>query len=315
MNPLPSPVQPTQANISIARTNLTNLQRFNDNLYTYIISKCANAFLLLGKNDANDPGMAVGINLLCGVMIGIGGDFGVIGCVLANYYCGVVSQLSDTKPPSLLGAFASYITRIQATSLEADKVMAVDYTDPSSNWYSEKTGTFATPWGSKTFGCCLGQLAAISVPAETDPLFSDLMTKALFSFDQTLWWTILIQNFQINVWLVAQPVNYLVSKYSQDWINNYCKELNIKYPASNNTWEIVQIRGFSGIGKKKSYYTVNESTIGSPPIKGNDQPISDAAGRYLFIDSIPGDVINPSGLFTRDFIFNCCGIKKNNYFC
>ena len=42
-----------------------------------LFSKCANAFLLLGKNDDNDPGMNVGLNLLCGTMIGIGGDFGM----------------------------------------------------------------------------------------------------------------------------------------------------------------------------------------------------------------------------------------------
>lgn len=308
MQPLPDPVQPTTANITKVKMNLTNLQRFNDVFYTYTISKCANAFLLLGKNDTNDPGMEIGINLLCGVMIGIGGEYGVLGCVVANYFCGLVSQFSETKPPSLLASFASYITRIQATSIQADHDMAVDYTDPVDNWYTVKTGTFKTPWGTQTLGCCLGQLAAVEFPAETDPLFDQMLIRGLFSFDQTLWWTILINSFQINAWSVSTPPEYLTSKYSEDWINTYCKNLNIKYPASNNTWSIVLIRNFV-IGKKKPYYLVSESDLGIAPIKGKTQTISDAAARYLFIDSIPGDIVNPNGLFNRCFIFNSCGIR------
>ena len=314
MSSLPEPVPPTDATIAIARMNLTNLQRFNDLFYTYTISKCANAFLLLGKNDDNDPGMNVGINLICGALIGVGGDFGVIGCVLANYFTGLISMYGTSKPFSLLQAFASYITRIQATSLQADRDMAVDYKYPSTNWYTVKTGTFDTPWGSKTYGCCLGQLAAVNLPAETDPMFSDMMAKALYNFDQMIWWTVIKQNFQINVWNANGPT-YLVKKYGQDWINNYCKELIIKYPATNCTWTIGGLRLWGGLGPKKDYYFVNESTLGSKPINNKDQPISDAAARYLFIDTIPGDIINTNGLFNRSFVFNDCGIRKQAYVC
>ena len=309
MQPLPDPVQPTTTNINKLKVNLTNIQRFNDVFYTYSISKCANAFLLLGKNDDNDPGINVGLNLLCGTMIGIGGDFGIIGCVLANYFCELVSQFSETNPPSLLAHFASYISRIQATSLEANHAIAKDYSDPVNNWYTVKSGSFDTFSGKKTVSCCLGQIAAIDFPNEIEPLFEEMMSKTLFSFDQTLWWIVLTQCFQINVWYSANEPEYLVKKYSEDWINNYCKGLNIKYPSSNSTWEIGYIRGFGGIGKKKAYYIVNDSSIGLPPSHNNDQPISDAAARYLFIDSIPGDIINPQGLFNRNFVFKDFGMK------
>ena len=314
MNPLPAPVQPTAANINIARTNLTNLQRFNDLFYTYSISKCANAFLLLAKTDSADPGLAVGINLLCGAILGVGSEFGFMGALFANYFCGLVAQCTTTQPISLLSTYASYITRIQVTSLQANSDMAVDYTDPTTNWYTTKSGTFDSPWGPQTVGCCLGQLAATNIPAETDPTFSAMMTKVLFRFDQTLWWTLLKQNFQINVWNIGGPdlVVYPLSKYDENWINNDCKEKMLKYPATNITWEIIQQRNFV-IGKKKNYYIQNQSTLGMAPIKGTDQPIPDAAGRYLFIDSIPGDIINPDGLFNRAFIFNSCGIRTQTY--
>jgi hypothetical protein len=314
MNSLPDPVQPTQANISIARTSLANLQRFNDLFYTYSISKCANAFLLLAKTDSHDPGMAVGINLLCGAILGVGSEFGFMGALLANYYCGLVSQYRTKNPPSLLAPYASYISRIQATTQQADCDMAVDYTDPTTNWYNNKSGTFDTPWGTKTLGCCLGQLATTTIPAETDPIFSTMMNKVLFSFDQMLWWTVLKLNFQINEWIAGGPdlVTYPLSKYNQAWINNYCKELIIKNPATNITWEIIQQRNFV-IGKKRDYYITDQFTLGIAPIKGADQPISNAAANYLFIDSIPGDITNSSGLFNRAFLFNDCGINVVKY--
>lgn len=314
MASLPDPVQPTEANINIAKTNLTNLQRFNDLFYTYSISKCANAFLLLAKTDNNDPGLAVGVNLICGAILGVGSEFGFMGALLANYYCGLVSQYTSSNPPSLLAPYASYISRIQATTQQADNDMAVDYTNPTTNWYTVKSGTFDTPWGTKTLGCCLGQLAATSIPAETDPTFSLMMNTVLFTFDQMLWWTVLKLNFQINVWLACGPnlVTYPLSKYNQDWINNYCKQLILKNPATNVTWSIIQQRNFV-FGKKKDYYMTNQFTLGMAPIKGTDEPISNAAANYLFIDSIPGDIINSNGLFNRAFFFNDCGINAVRY--
>ena len=309
MQPLPNPVPLNNANINILKTNLTNIQRFNDVFYTYSISKCANAFLLLGKNDDNDPGIAVGVDLLCGTMVGIGSYFGFVGSLLSTYMCAEVSAFSVTNPPSLLANFASYVTRIQATSLELNKSIATDYTDPTDNWYTVKSGSFNTYNGKQTVSCCLGQVAAINFPNETDPLFEEMMTKTLFSFDQTLWWIVLTQCFQINVWHSSQDPEYLVSKYNEDWANNYCKNLIIKNLSNNITWEIQQIRGFYGIGKKKSYYVILQSSIGLPPKHNADQTISNGAAKYLFIDSIPGDIINPLGLFNRSFVFNNFGMK------
>lgn len=314
MASLPDPVQPTDANINIAKTNLANLQRFNDLFYTYSISKCANAFLLLAKTDSNDPGLAVGVNLICGAILGVGSEFGFMGALLANYYCGLVSQYTSSNPPTLLAPYASYISRIQATTLQADNDMAIDYTNPTTNWYIVKSGTFDTPWGSKTLGCCLGQLAATSIPAETDPTFSSMMNTVLFTFDQMLWWTVLKLNFQINQWMPSGSnlVTYPVSKYNQAWINNYCKGLILKNPAMNITWSVIQQRNFV-IGKKKDYYITNQFTLGMAPIKNTDEPISNSAANYLFIDSIPGDITNSSGLFNRAFFFNDCGINIVKY--
>ena len=104
-----------------------------------------------------------------------------------------------------------------------------------------------------------------------------------------------------------------VAKYDEAWINNYCKELILKNPATNVTWEIIQERNFV-IGKKKNYYITDQFTLGLPPLKGTDEPIGNSAANYLFIDSIPGDITNPNGLFHRAFFFNDCGINVVNYY-
>ena len=127
-----------------------------------------NCFLLLSQTDSGDPGMNTGINLLCGAVIGIGAEFGIIGAVIANYFCGLVSEYSVTKPPSLLTTYTSYNTRIQATSMKADNDIATSNADPVANWNIVYSGSFNTPWGIKSASCTLGQLAAIDVPSEID---------------------------------------------------------------------------------------------------------------------------------------------------
>ena len=63
MEPLPAPVDPTIENIAKVKNNLSNMQRFNDLLYTYTITKCANAFLLLSKNDNNEKPFLLNIGI------------------------------------------------------------------------------------------------------------------------------------------------------------------------------------------------------------------------------------------------------------
>lgn len=313
MEPLPAPVDPTIENIARVKNNLSNMQRFNDLLYTYTITKCANAFLLLSKNDNNDPGMNIGINLLCGALIGVGGEFGILGCVAANYYCGLISEYSVTPPPSLLSKFTSYTTRIQATSLEADHDMAYDYSNAVANWNVVKTGSFDTPWGKKTLGCTLGQVAAISFPPETDPDFEEMMGKAIFAFDQSLWWTLLNQNFQINGWNIGWLLPPIIQASSvpkgDEGMNNYSKNYMTINPAYWTTWYYAQSSDKKG--RDTSTYMIYDYSLGGEPDNRNrDQPISNAAANYLFIDTIPDAIVNPNGLFNRYFVFNSFGLKK-----
>jgi hypothetical protein len=311
MEPLPEPVDPTTENILRLHTNLKNMQAFNDKLYTYTITKCANCFLLFTRTDSGDPGMNIGINLLCGGIIGIGGEFGIIGCIAANYFCGLISEYSTTQPPSLVAQYTSYITRVQATSLQVDLDIAENDANPSSNWYTVKSGSFNTPWGTKSAACCLGQVAAMDFPAEIDTEFDQMMDKAVFAFDQALWWSMMNQNYQINGWNSGWmlPVIVQASDVPQGdtGMNNYCNNYMTTLPPHWTFWVYVQETDKKG--RDISTYTIYDYSVGIEPHNGRDQPIPVAAANYLFIDTIPGTIINANGLFERYFVFNQFGLK------
>ena len=309
MNPLPDPVDPTTENIIRLRKNLINLQHFNDQLYTYSITKTANCFLLLSQTDNGDPGMNTGINLLCGAMIGIGAEFGIIGAVIANYFCGLVSEYSVTKPPSLLTTYTSYNTRIQATSMKADNDLATSNTDPVANWNIVYSGSFNTPWGIKSASCTLGQLAAIDVPSEIDTLYQQMMTKAVFCFDQMLWWAVILR-YQVNGLNTGYMLPTIVPASSvangDAGMNKYSNNYMISLPAHWTYW--IYSHTTDKKGRDTSTYEILDYSLGSSPINGKDQPIPDNAARYLFIDTIPGTIVNANGLFNRYFIFNQIGL-------
>lgn len=312
MNPLPDPVEPTEANIIRLRANLKNLQHFNDQLYTYTITKTENCFLLLTKTDNGDPGMNVGLNLLCGAMIGIGADYGMIGAVIANYFCGLVSEYADSTPPTLLSSYTSYNTRIQATSIQADVDMANSDVNPSLNWNTIRSGSFSTPWGVKTASCTLGQLAAIDVPTEIEPTYQQMMTRAIYCFEQMLWWVVINQNYQVNGWnsgFMLPPIIQASDVAQGDTgMNNYCNNYMAGLPPHWTYW--IYSQSTDKKGRDTSTYMVLDYSVGSEPKNGHDQPITDSAARYLFIDTIPGTVINANGLFNRYFVFNQFGLKR-----
>ena len=313
MNPLPDPVEPTDANIVRLRSNLKNLQHFNDQLYTYTITKTANCFLLFTRSDNGDPGMNIGINLLCGAMIGIGADYGFMGAVIANYFCGLVSEYSVAPPPSLISNYTSYITRIQATSIQADLDMSYSDKDPVQNWSTVRSGSFNTPWGSKSASCTLGQLAAVDIPTEIDPTYNLMMAKAVFCFDQMLWWSMMNQNYQINGWNSGfmLPVIVQASDVPQGdaGMDKFCANYMVTLPAYWSYW--LYSHTTDKKGRDTSTYVVYNYSVGSEPNnRGEDQMIPDNAARYLFIDTIPGTIVNAEGLFNRVFVFNNFGFKK-----
>ena len=63
-------------------------------------------------------------------------------------------------------------------------------------------------------------------------------------------------------------------------------------------------------GRDTSTYMILSYSVGGEPHNGKDQPIPNGAAQYLFIDTIPGTIVNANGLFERYFVFNSFGLKR-----
>jgi hypothetical protein len=191
--------------------------------------------------------------------------------------------------------------------------MAYSSENPSENWNKVYSGSFSTPWGSKSASCSLGQLAAVDVPSEIDPIYDQAMKKAIFCFDQMLWWSVINQNYQINGWnegFMLPPIVQASDVPQGDTgMNHFCNNYMVDHPAYWSYW--MYAHSTDKKGRDTSTYIIYNYSIGSEPTnRGSDQPITDGAARYLFIDTIPETVVNVNGLFNRVFVFNDFGLKK-----
>jgi hypothetical protein len=74
-----SPHGPTPDQIKKVQTNLTNMQAFNDQVYSFGLAKYLNAYALLSEHDDNDLGLAVGLNIIEGAFWAAGSVGGPIG--------------------------------------------------------------------------------------------------------------------------------------------------------------------------------------------------------------------------------------------
>ena len=308
--------EPTSENILRVKTNLKNLQTFNDQLYTYTIEKCANCFLLLTLNDNEDPGLGIGLDLLSGAITGICvEEFGIVGHIAADFICGRIEEYASSTPPSLLLKLASYITRVQETSIQLDNDLALYHSDPVTYWTTIYSGTVNTPFGPQSYSGCLGQLATIDFPNETSPDYMAMMTKAVFSFDQFIWWSLITHNLYRNGWnsgyLLPPIVQASDIPKGDVGANNYSNNYMLLNPAHLSTWYYEHQTDKKG--RDTSYYVFYDYSLGWAPTHGNDNPISNDAANYLFIDTIPDTIINPNGLFNRYYVFYNFGLSQNGF--
>jgi len=308
--------EPTSDNILRVKENLKNLQTFNNQLYMYTIGKCANCFLLLSLNDYEDPGVGIGVDLLSGAITGICvEEFGIAGHIAAEFICGRIAEYATSTPPSLLNKASSYITRVQQTSIQLDSDLALYHSDPNAYWATSFSGTINTPWGPQSYSGCLGQLATIDFPGETSPDYMAMMTKAIFTFDQFIWWSLITRNLYRNGWnsgyLLPPIVPASELPKGDEGANNVSNDFIVSNPAHLMMW--YYDHSTDKKGRDTSTYTFYDFSLGWEPTHGNDHPISNDAANYLFIDTIPGTIVNPDGLFNRYYVFYNFGLSQNGF--
>ena len=284
---------PTNEEIRKVKTNLSNMQQFNDKMYVYGNPKIANCFVLLEQSDNKDKGLGVVKDLLTGGFEAIASSLGPIGAMGATILCNIVDGWGDFPPPDMSNTYSSLTSRFEKASKDVDQQLAVYYQDPEKYWNTVFTHN------GQSF--TLGDLSTIDFPAETDPNFEILLNPAIFGVDQSVW-KVNLCSYCYNVrW---SPDVHLSSHYN---IVDWCQMFYEKHPSY---WCDYYWHQDSGDCGDSSYNNVTEHNISFGAGRYHDGAISNNACAYLFIDSTDGTTINASGLYTRKYVFNSLGLRN-----
>jgi hypothetical protein len=291
------------------KINIKNMIDFNNYLQTQGNTKILNAFCLLSLSDDKDLGLQIGLNLLCGSFWALGGPFGAVGAISANFLSGLVGSYAVSTPPNLQTEISSLLLRFQKTSEQANYDLELIHSDPSLYWNNTYTGTVNTPFGTYTATGTVSELATIDFPAQTEPEFMDMISTAQYALDQVIW-AQLLQNFVITKYLPG--TDYPCKYYSEQDMESNAAGFYGVHPSYWNCWTYQHYVNIWG--NDKSYYLLYQNNIGTGASLFSDGHLNDSACQYLFIDSYDNVIINKDGLFHRNFVFNNLqGIKHTTH--
>lgn len=309
---------PTPPQVAKVQANLVSMQKFNDFVYdTAAVNKVTNAYLLLSEQDNSDPGVTIGLNLLESAFRAIGSFAGPAGTFAASFLSGLLSWWATpaNTPPSLNTTFSGLLTRLENTKIAVDATLADYYQNVAANWNTQFTYNDQT--------VALSDFATVTFPVETDPIFEQMATAAIFALDQSIWTTVMTANYVITNWqfyedIRGTPPDYLIIPGDQNsppvsWDESFLAE----HPAYYNTWNWQHFSSGGTCNGPFDGWLVTQYNIGTAGSAScwNDGSMSSAACAYLFIDSANGVVINSNGLFARATVFNNLGIPQVTKWC
>jgi hypothetical protein len=298
---------PSPGQVDTVKTNLKNMQAYNDYVQRNAGAKFLNAFSLLTEKDTSDPGLTLMLNFVESLIKGVASMFGgPIGAFAGTFVDGLVSSWATETPPSLNGEFASYVTRYAATCQQLDLQLAIYHQDPEKYW---DTG-FTDPDSGQT--ATVGDLANGDFPAEDDPVFESAAAVSLVQLDQNLWKTMLVSSFQIAHWHSLNGPTFWPGGSENDPPVKSVEEFYKVNPAYYEPW--TWQAGTSGCGGKQAGWFIHQYSLGRNASPNSDGALNRDACNYLFSDSVPGVVINPDGLFMREYLFTNMGITEEDVY-
>ena len=286
--------------------NLTNMQHMNDQIYNFGLSKYMNAFALLTEQDNDDLGLQIGLNIVEGAFWAVGSVGGPAGSFFASFLSGMLVYWATDPPASINGSFAQNVLRFQATTQAVDAQLALYSSDLEAHWNDSFT------YNGTTYK--LSDLAGFDFPNETSTDWNPMVTAALVGVDQSLWQALLVSSCVVTYYVSSgdgtDNGNCLLMEYKDqnsepdDWVQGFY---------SKNPAYYEKLSWYSGdpnncCGPPACWETA-EYNIGTGASTFSDGSLSADACTYLFIDSTPGVIINPKGLFKRVDLFTNLGIK------
>jgi len=295
----------TQQEIDKVKQNLSNLIDLNRDLLNQGNIKIDHAFFLLSMKDDHDLGVQIGINLLDGAFWAASAiSGGPLAAAAANFCCGVLSHYSESNPPSLQGAVANLVNRLQVTSTQFQYDLEKFYENPETYWNTEYCGTYTDVFGTRQICGKLSDLATVDVPTQEQTEYTDDLVKCVFGLDQVVW-AQLLQNFVITKYYPTTAC-YVKNGCTEQKMESNASSYYQQQPSYYRTWDYEQAKGFWG-GDKSAYW-YNDWNIGSGCSAFSDGHLSDDACNYLFSDLYNGvpNTATPvdGGLYTREFVFN-----------
>lgn len=287
----------TTEQIEKVKTNLTNLIDLTSALLVGANYRIENGFSLLSLSDNKDLGLQIGVNLMDGAFWTCGD---LVGGLVANFCCGVLSHYTESTPPSLQGTTSSLLNRFQITNYQFNSDLEMFHSNPEEYWDFVYSGTVVNPFGNYEVSGKLSDLSTVDIPGKSDEGFQSIVNKLVYGTDQVIW-NNLLENFVITKY---NPSSIYKTKYGydEDKMESNSNGYYQAHPAYWNNWVFHDT--------KHSYYEEWQNNIGTGAGATHDGSISDSAANYLFSDLCNEDNPNAiqntytSGLFKRDFVFN-----------
>lgn len=292
--------KPEPHQIELLKKNINNIICFNRDVLINANIKLDNAYNLLNQQNNNDKGMQTAINFIGGCFWAIGGFFGPSGSIAANVLAGLVTTYATNTPPNLAGNFSNLSLRIENTINQINEDLANYYKDPVANWDKTFSGSFTTPFETKTASGKLSDLANIDFPTQDNPEYYTMLNKCIFAFDQNIWATLLnacVITFYDEDRNPMCNLPYDTNETDNNWLPHN--------KAFYHTWQYFDEKDC--YGNRSQYYIKHEYNLGYGASMFSTNSINDTACDYLFIN-YSSNIANANGLFQRDFVFTKLGI-------
>ena len=295
---------PTPTDLENAAANLTKMRTWQKNTYGLTIEYEDGVFNDLASTKDNGNWVSFIANIFIDMAVGTAGAVAAevdgAGLYLAAFAC-LTNFLKDWgvgngTPPDLQGTFGDYQIGHDKAETEIEQKLS-HLVDPTNN-YSNLLAEWEDVIEFNGVNYTLADLANSTFPGLGDE-YNKLQTAALTYYHKSLWNLIMMR--------CCELVEYEADEYPDTDYNNpsafyFGYAVNDFYV--NHKGDYMRAEAFGHTGDV-AHWIVTRYTLG---VGGNSLP--DVAAAVLFIDDVPGHIINPDGLWNRSYVFEQFSITK-----